>query len=260
MRMNGNGSKMREAWGNDGREIPIDEIFSNLFGGMGGMGPGGMGGPFGMMHGMPGFNPMGANQGFPGSNIHVFHGHPMNFQQSLQKPSPIIKTLAVNIDQILVGSTVPLDIERWIIENGNKIFENETIYVNIPKGVDDNELIILRDKGNVVSETCKGDIKLFVKVNNDTLFKRSGLDLILEKNISLKDALCGFSFEIKYINGKSYTLNNSSGNIIPPQYNKIIPKMGLSRDEHIGNLIVIFNIDFPETLTNEQMDSLREIL
>jgi DnaJ-class molecular chaperone len=40
-------------------------------------------------------------------------------------------------------------------------------------------------------------IKIFVKIVNETSFKRSGLDLILEKNISMKDSLCGFSFEIK---------------------------------------------------------------
>ena len=259
IRMNSHGSGM-DGWG-DGRDMPIDEIFSALFGGMGSNMGHGM--PCGMMPGMgPGMMPgMGPNFGFPGSKIHVFHGgSPMNFQQSLQKPTPIIKNITVSIDQILTGSTVPLDIERWIIENGNKIFEHETIYVNIPKGIDDNELIILREKGNIVSESCKGDIKLFVKVKNDTLFVRSGLDLILEKNISLKDSLCGFSFEIKYINGKTYTLNNNSGNIIPPEYRKIIPGMGLTRDEHIGNLIVIFHIDFPENLTTEQMNSLRDIL
>jgi DnaJ family protein A protein 2 len=161
---------------------------------------------------------------------------------------------------VLTGATVPVDIERWIIEGGNKIFEKETVYVTIPKGADDNEMLLLTDKGNVLTDTNKGDIKIFIKIQNDTLFKRAGLDLILEKNISLKDALCGFSFEIKYINGKSYTLNNNSGNIIQQGYRKIIPKMGLSRDEHIGNLNVIFHVDFPEKLTEEQMVKLRETL
>ena len=92
------------------------------------------------------------------------------------------------------------------------------------------------------------------------MFKRSGLDLTLEKNIPLKDALCGFSFEIKYINGKSYTLNNNKGNIIPPEYKKIYPNMGLKRGDHAGNLIIHFHIDFPEKLTDEQIKSLSEVL
>jgi len=227
-----------------GMESNIDELFSNLFGNM----------PF--FQGQPGHQ-------FPnmphGARIHVFHGG-IPFQQAIQKPSPIIKNIMINIDQILTGAKVPVDIERWIVENGNKIFETETIYVDIPQGADDNEIIVLRDKGNVAAENCIGDIKIFVKVTNHTEFKRVGLDLIMEKEISLKDALCGFSFELKYINGKSYTLNNNSGNIIEPEYKKIIPGMGLKRENHTGNLIIHFHVKFPKQLTNEQIEKIKQNL
>jgi DnaJ-class molecular chaperone len=237
-----------------GMEVPMDDIFNAFFGG--GF-PGG-----GIFPGFPGFP---GSQGFPGmppgAKIHIFHGGPMgSFQQAFEKPSPIIKNIEINIDQVLTGANIPLEIERWILEGGNKVFENETIYVTVPQGIDDGELIILRDKGNIVNDRCKGDVKIFVKIINNTLFKRSGLDLILEKNITLKDALCGFSFEIKYINGKSYTLNNNRGKIIPPEYRKIYPDMGLKREGHTGNMIIIFHIDFPETLRDEQINKISEIL
>jgi DnaJ-class molecular chaperone len=99
-----------------------------------------------------------------------------------------------------------------------------------------------------------------MNIKNDTLFKRQGLDLILEKNISLKESLCGFSFEINYINNKSYTLHNNKGNIIPPEYRKIYPNMGLKRGENTGNMIIHFHLDFPETLTEEQIEKLQEVL
>ena len=145
------------------------------------------------------------------------------------------------------------------MEQGMKIFETETIYVTIPKGIDDGELILLKDKGNVLNETCKGDIKIFVKIENDSIFKRVGLDLVLEKSINLKDALCGFSFEITYINGKSYTLNNNSGNIIPHGFRKIIPNMGLERENHKGNMVIEFNVQFPEKLSESVIASLKKI-
>lgn len=252
--------------GRGGFEMPVDDIFSMLFGGghpMGNMGVHMGGHPMGG-HPMGG-HPMGnmhmGNMGgmFPG--VQVFHGaDAMNLQARLQKPPPIIKNVSINIDQIMGDSTIPVEIERWILENGTKMFEKETIYVDIPKGIDDNEIIILRDKGNIKSENCKGDLKLFIQVVNLTAFKRSGLDLIMEKSISLKDALCGFSFDIKYINGKSYTINNSSGNIIPANYNKMIPNMGLERNNHKGNLIIVFNVEFPEKLTPEQIAGLAKIL
>jgi DnaJ-class molecular chaperone len=243
------GGGMGGGMGRGGFEMPVDDIFSMLFGGGHPMG----GHPMGNMH-------MGNMGGmFPG--VQVFHGvDAMNLQARLQKPPPIIKNVSINIDQIMGDSTIPVEIERWILENGTKMFEKETIYVEIPKGIDDNEIIILRDKGNIKSETCKGDLKLFIQVVNLTAFKRSGLDLIMEKSISLKDALCGFSFDIKYINGKSYTINNSSGNIIPSNYNKMIPNMGLERNNHKGNLIIVFHVEFPEKLTPEQITGIAKLL
>jgi DnaJ-class molecular chaperone len=231
----------------NGMEVPMDDIFSMFFGNSGG--PFGFGGIPGMPNGLP-----------PGAKIHMFHGGPMGFHQAISKPPPIIKTIEILLEQVLTGANVKLEIERWIIENGVKVNEVETIYVPIPEGIDENELIILRDKGNVLNENIKGDVKIFVKIINNTLFTRNGLDLIFDKKITLKESLCGFTFDIKYLNGKNYTLNNNKGNIIPPNYKKVYPNMGLSRGEHKGILIINFQVDFPEILTDEQINKISEIL
>jgi DnaJ-class molecular chaperone len=233
MRMNSNGPH--------NMDVPLNDIFNMMFGG----------GPFGMP-GMPGMP--------PGAKIHVFHGGPMGFSQAMNKPIPIMKSLQINMEQVLNGGSIPLEIERWILENGNKVFEKETIYIDVPAGIDENEMIILRDRGNIISEQCKGDIKINIIVQNNTAFKRSGLDLILEKTITLKEALCGFSFELNYVNGKSYTLNNNKGSIVPPEYKKVYPDMGLKRGEHKGNMIINFHVEFPEKLTIEQIEALINIL
>ena len=154
---------------------PVDELFSSIFGM-----------PF-MSQGLgPDISFMG------GPNVRVFHnGRPVQvfgqgFNTAFQKPAPIVQNITVSIDKILTGTTIPVDIERWIIENGLKVVEHETVYVTVPKGIDDNEIIMLKEKGNVLSETNKGDIKIFVKIENNTEFKRSGLDLILDKTITVK--------------------------------------------------------------------------
>lgn len=128
-----------------------------------------MGEPFGM----PPF--MGGLRGFgPGVKIQAFHnGVPVNiamnrnsFMENMQKPTPIIKNVIIQMAQVLSGGNIPVDIERWIMENGNKVFEKETLYIPIPKGIDDNEIILLREKGNILNENMKGDVKIFVKVEN----------------------------------------------------------------------------------------------
>ena len=250
----------------------LDDLLNNLFsaGMMGGMGGGmGVNNPFFSEGGFsihPGFvGAMGGSMGgsMGGPNIRIFHsgghGHGPNINP-LQKPTPIVKTITINMEQVLNGGNIPVDVERWIIENELKVFENETLYVPIPQGIDDNEIIILKNKGNVMSDECRGDVKLFIKVENNTEFERQGLDLLINKTISLKEALCGFSFELKYVNGKTYTLNNTLGNIIPPNFKKVILNMGLTREGRTGNLVVHFIVEFPEKMEVSKLEALSNIL
>ena len=48
--------------------------------------------------------------------------------------------------------------------------------------------------------------------------------------------------------------------IVPPEYKKVYPEMGLKRGEHKGNMIINFHVDFPTILTTEQIDKLSAIL
>lgn len=247
----------------------IDDLFSSIFGmhfGGGGGGPRmGPMGPMGMNMGQMG--PMGMNMGpmggisingmpFGGPGIRIFRsGQPMH-----SKPAPIVKTIVINMNQVLEGAIIPVEIERWILENETKMFENETLYVTIPAGVDDNEIILLKEKGNFLDESCIGDVKLFIKVENKTEYERHGLDLLFHKTITLKESLCGFQFELPYLNDKTFTINNNGGNVIPAEYKKVIPKLGLTRDDRVGNLIIMFHVQFPEKLSLEQMTAIAAIL
>ena len=244
--------------GMNGQEVNMEDLFSNLFGFTGAN----MGGPE-----FAGVFPGGMPGGTPFGNVRVFtNGIPTGAfgpsfgQQTGRKLAPIVKNVYINMEQVMAGANIPVEIERWIVQDGTKIFENETIYVEVPPGIDDNEIILLRDKGNSMSENVKGDIKIFIKVTNNSLFKRQGLDLIFEKKISLKEALCGFSFELRHVNGKTYTINNNKGSIVTPSHFKSIPNMGFKRDGHIGNLVITFIVEFPEKLTNQQIDAISKVM
>ncbi len=236
--------RMQSQGGGGGREVPIDEIFQMFFG-MGGQGMAG--------HGM-------SRQGH---NINIFQGmHGMRGGgfQSFEKPVPIIKTISINMEQSFSGAVVPLEIEKWVMEDGDKVFSVKSLMVKVPPGADDNEIIIIRNAGNELNGELKGDIKIFIKVQNDTKFKRDGLDILLEKKITLKESLCGFSFEIIHLSGKSFTLNNNKGNIIQPEYKKIYQGMGFTKGSKVGNMILLFHVEFPEKLSEEQIIKIDAIL
>ena len=175
-------------------------------------------------------------------------------------PPSIMQTIVIPFERVLSNLKIPIEINRFVQEQNRRIQENETIYIDIPKGIDDGEIIFIKEKGNII-DNFKGNVKIFIKIENNTEFKRIGLDLIYEKTISLKEALCGFCFELKHLNGKTYTITNSStiGHVICQNYKKIIPNMGLMRDEHLGNLVIVFNVKFPDQLSEDVLEELKKI-
>ena len=181
-------------------------------------------------------------------------------RNTIQKPVSIVKTIEIDIEKAYTGCTLPVEIKRMIVEGNIQREEMETLYVPIPEGIDDNEIILLKERGNIIDESNKGDIKIFIKIKNNTEFTRNGLDLTFHKTISLKEALCGFSFDLKYIDGRTFKINNGNGNVISANYKKMIPSMGMKREDHTGNLIINFNVTFPERLTEEQVKIIEDIL
>ena len=217
------------------------------------------------------------NGGMPMGGMHTFHevpggGHDAhffqatgfpggggNFFQNLAKPPPIIKNIQLTFEQSFSGFSYPLEIERQ--NHTTKQHEKETIYVSIPRGIDENEIIIVKDKGHFINDAIRGDVKITIQLINNNLFKRYGLDLIYKKKISLKESLCGFSFEITHLNSKVLYLNNNTNRtIIKPNYKKLLPGMGFIRETNKGNLIIEFEIEFPDSLTEEQINEIEKIL
>ena len=100
---------------------------------------------------------------------------------------------------------------------------------------------------NDTSPTAKSPPNICLNVNFDTK-----TDIAQDK----------YMFQIFNENGQYGYADggNNPGNIISSGFRKVIPNMGLERDQHKGNMVVVFNVQFPEKLTEEQIKTLREIL
>jgi len=249
--------------------------FGGPFGGPGGMGgfsfggPGGpMGGhPFAHMHSMNEFtdindilNMMGqgfGGGGFGGPSIRIFrNGVPV-----VQKPEPIRMEIAITLEQAYFGVPEhPITIDRVVVVQHLQSQEQETMKIAIPAGIDTNEAILLQEKGHVIQDKVKGDVHVIIKVQENSMFLREGMDLHFKKTISLKECLCGFSCEIPHINGKMLRLNHSgTSHVIKPGEKKTIPGFGMVK-ESTGNLVVTFDVLFPDKLTEDQITAIHGIL
>jgi curved DNA-binding protein len=135
----------------------------------------------------------------------------------------------------------------------------EEINVKIPKGISTGKKLRLQGKGGVDPYTGKrGDLYVTVKVGEHPVFKRSGDDLQVTKEIKLTDALLGTTVEVPSIDGAKRVT-------IPPgvrSHSKVrlkglgVPDVGkgIAGDQYVEVII-----DIPKKLTDRQRVLLEEL-
>merc|ERR1712174_162230 len=88
-----------------------------------------------------------------------------------------------------------------------------------------------------------------------SLFKRKGADLLLVKELSLNQALCGFKFLVKQLDGRQLCIESKAGEVIKPESDGQNPFVK-------GNLYVLFRVKFPEDgeLSDKCLETLKKVL
>lgn len=171
----------------------------------------------------------------------------------------IILYKEITYSQSYLSTNIPIIIERIVFNNNIIRDEKETIYINIPKGIDENEIITINNKGHCYNNIYT-NIKINIKLSNHEYFTRNGLDLIYTANITLKESLTGFNIIIKHLNNKYYKLKNTDDEIINNNSYRTLSGLGFIRDEYTGDLIIKFNVDYSLKLSKDTIKQLKDIL
>jgi len=220
---------------------PLENILNEIFKGQG-MGQGGKKDPFEMM-----FN-QGMNMGFEPVFARV-STHQMPFYES--KPPVLEKKVEIDFEESYNGVQLPIKIEREIKSGKMSYHEEEKLYVSIPAGIDDGEIIEIEDKGHIYNDV-KGVIKLYIKVASNSVYERKGLNLIYTQTVSFKESICGFAYIMQHVDGSKLNLKSSRGNVIQNGDEKNIKGRGFTRDQ-VGDLIIKFKVTPPKVLTEAQL-------
>lgn len=116
----------------------------------------------------------------------------------------------------------------------------------------DNIFKVYEDEGDEDNEGNKSDLIIVIKEVIDERYKRRGFDIYIKEYIYLYDSLVGLKKEIDFIdNSKLYIKSNK---IIKENDIKIIKNYGMKKNNgENGNLIIEFNIIYPESLLNESI-------
>jgi len=129
------------------------------------------------------------------------------------------------------------------------IDKNINISIKIEPGTASDAKMVFQGHGHEI-DNGKGDIVVCLTQQPHSYFTRHHLDLVYKKKITLRDALCGCSFNIKHLD--STILKIVTNTVIKPNDKRIIKQRGIINK---GNLIIEFEIEFPN-MTPEMKDQL----
>jgi DnaJ family protein A protein 2 len=127
--------------------------------------------------------------------------------------------------------------------------EKKVLEIYIPRGAREGERIVLEGEADQVPDQTPGDIVFTLVEEDHEIFQRAGDDLSAELNISLSEALTGFSrVVLKHLDGRGIHLNHPQGKVLKPgQILKIVGEgMPLKKTDLKGDLYLVVKIEFPE--------------
>ncbi|CAG8743249.1 5884_t:CDS:2, partial [Acaulospora colombiana] len=129
-----------------------------------------------------------------------------------------------------------------------------------------NQKIVMQGEADQEPGVETGDVILVLKQKPHDKFERQGNDLLAEVNITITEALCGFSkVLVVHLDGRGLVINHPAGEVIKPGTIKCIPNEGMpqyKRQDDKGNLYLRFSIEFPPSLwiTPERLKDLEAFL
>lgn len=162
------------------------------------------------------------------------------------KKTRITKSLTLNDLFNRSSITIPIEITK------DNIHEMDEVSFIADGKINNGDIIKTKSKNY-------NDVEIYIKLQHDDKFRKDGINIIYEKTITLTESLCGFSFKLKYLDNQEYTINNNI-KVIHQGYKKIIKNMGLYSSGNKGSLIIIFDVEFPEILTEEVKEKIKKLL
>ena len=230
------------------QQQPAANMFESIFGGGMGMGMG------------PGIGPKIIIHNFTNTTVPTARHHDafceedddMNLHDPDDNSACDVEMITISLPEAYAGCKQRPVTISYHDEIFNK--QTETVLIDILPGVANGHMFRIAGNGS-----RRSAITIQINIADHPVFCREGdADLVVEHRVSLKDALCGFTFELAHLNGRSYKFNCKPCSITGSMNEtKVMPGLGYTDG---GALKIRFSIELPTSLTEEQIAALSSIL
>ena len=197
-------------------------------------------GPFEFHFGSGNFNDIFGNFGFGG-------------HRQMQRNKTINIGVDVTLEEVLTGKTLDAEITM----PGGK---TKLININIPPGINEGQQIRYSGMGdNSIPHLPPGDLIVNIRIMNHPEFRREGDSLVIEKQISVWDAILGCKIEILTLNGKNLEISIPAGtqsDTVLSCRNEGLPNM---RSNVRGNLLIKIRVTIPRNISSQQRSAIEQL-
>lgn len=209
-----------------------------------------------------GINP-NQGQSFRQGSPFEFHFNSGNFDDIFgqfgfgMRPGRRNRNLNVNVnitlEDVLSGKTLNAEV-------GTSTGKSKFITIEIPPGIEQGQQIRYEGMGDQSIQSLRpGDLIVNVNILPHNSFRREGTNIIIEKNITVWDALLGCDIRIQTLDNKELNI------VIPPgtQPDTVLSCKGEGlphiRSRVRGNLMVKIKITIPKFLNQSQIDMIEKL-
>ncbi|KAL8803584.1 MAG: hypothetical protein Q9182_003089 [Xanthomendoza sp. 2 TL-2023] len=174
----------------------------------------------------------------------------------------IEKPLNLTLEELYSGTKKKMKVKRKTYDDGSGLrkVEDKILDMEIKPGYRAGTKLKFQGVGDQ-EEGGTQDLHFIVTEKPHELYKREEDNLRMYVDLTLKEALTGWSRTIPTIDGKKFTL--SKGGPTGPGYTETYPHQGMpmsKKPTERGDMIVEVKIKFPTSLTGAQKAQLRNIL
>lgn len=175
----------------------------------------------------------------------------------------IEKEIQIPLEDIAKGVDKKMKISRRVYDQtGSSKVEEKVLTINVKPGWKAGTKITFAREGDQVPGKIPADIAFIIRDKPHKFFTRDGSNLVYRCSIPLRDALCGSVIQVPTLEGKTMGVN-CQGEIIKPTTVKRLQGYGLpfpKEPSRKGDLVVKFDIQFPDQLSQSTKDILFDVL
>ncbi|RKO89693.1 hypothetical protein BDK51DRAFT_35685 [Blyttiomyces helicus] len=229
-----------------------EDIFKAFFsGGFGGM-SGGMSDDDDMKGGFSGFSGFGGMGGMPrGAG-----GPGANARPSA--PQSVTRSLPVTLEDLYTGTTKRLKVTR---RQQNGTSAEKILTINVTPGWKAGTKIRFAGEGDELPSGRAQDMEFVVEEKPHPRFRREGDSLLIDLEVELWEALCGFKRKVNTLDGRVVEVVGATGPAPVKPGDRIILRgegMPISKAPgKKGDLIAVIKVRFPPSVSDSQKEAVR---